>query len=109
MKRTKQREKYKDYFNDLLNWMTPDTRYSPKKLVMAVDVYSKESTKELETKSRRGGKEEGMRIHVTGFDQKMPVGKQKWGDFLSNGENKKRFDGFFRTILERASSYSEHW
>ena len=66
------------------NWMIPNKIFSPKKLVIAVDRYDKESTKELARKKRRDGKEEGKRIHVSGFDQKMPVGQQKWNDFLSN-------------------------
>ena len=74
--KVKPRDTYREYFNDLLGWMIPAKSYSAKKLVMAV-----------ERKERRGGKEEGKRIHVTGFDQKMPAGVQKWQEFLSNGEN----------------------
>ena len=67
--------------------MIPDASCTPKKLVIAVGDYLKESTKELERKSRRDGNEESKKIHVTGFNQKMPVRVHKWNDFLSNWEN----------------------
>lgn len=85
----------------LLKWMVPDISTTPCKLIIAVDNYLKESTKELERRDRRNGKEEGKRIHVTGFNQKMPVGVQKWKDFLSNGENKNDLiDTFGRYLKE---------
>ena len=81
--------------------MVPDISTTPCKLIIAVDNYLKESTKELERRDRRNGKEEGKRIHVTGFNQKMPVGVQKWKDFLSNGENKNDLiDTFGRYLKE---------
>ena len=70
-----------------------------KKLVIAVDVYHKESTKELKRKERRGAKEEGRRIHVTGFDQKMPIEVHKWKKFLSNGGNKNDLMASFEQYL----------
>ena len=100
IRQVKPRDVYREYFDDLLSWMIPDASCTPKKLVIAVDDYLKESTKELERKSRWDGKEEGKRIHVTGFNQKMPVGIQKWNNFLSNGENKNDLMDTFGRYLK---------
>lgn len=55
---------------------------------------------EHQRKGRRGGKEEIKQIHVTGFDQKMPTGKQKWANYLSNGENKNDLMASFERYLK---------
>ena len=65
-----------------------------------IDDYRKERTKEGERRSRRDGKDEGKRVHVTGVDQKMPKGKVKWSDFLSNGENKNDLMTLFGEYLK---------
>ena len=46
----------------------------------------------------RCGKEKGKRIHVTGFEQKMPKGKHKWIHFLSNGEKNDLMASFGRFL-----------
>ena len=88
---------YHDYFVDLLNWMIPDPKYLPRKLVICIDVYRNQSTKkDGERKERRAGMEEGKKIHVLGFEQLMPKGKAK---FLSNGQNKNDLMMCFEQFL----------
>lgn len=96
----KPRDTYKEYYDDLLEWILPDDNLNPSSVVIAVDDYRKESTKEGERRSRRDGKDEGIRVHVTGVDQKMPKGKVKWADFLSNGENKNDLMTLFGEYLK---------
>ena len=43
--------------SDLLNWILPAKVQCPEGVVIAVDGYRKESTKEGERKNRRGGKD----------------------------------------------------
>ena len=52
--------------------MLPDSKYFPKRLVICIDNYVPQSTKDGERKERRMGKVEGKRVHVSGFDQIMP-------------------------------------
>ena len=100
IRQIKPQETYKQYFQDLLEWILPDDNLNPSSVVIAVDDYRKHSTKEGERRSRRDGKDEGKRVHVTGVDQKMPKGKVKWADFLSNGENKNDLMGLFGEYLK---------
>lgn len=93
------KQTYRDYFIDLLNWMIPDPKYFPKRLIIGIDVYVSQSTKDGERKERRAGKEEGKRVHVSGFDQIMPKGKAKWSEFLSNGHNKNDLMMCFEQFL----------
>ena len=56
IRQIKPRETYKQFCGDLLDWSLPHEAHFPKTVVMAVDNYKKESTKDGERKSRRGGK-----------------------------------------------------
>lgn len=72
IRQIKPKDTYKEYYNDLLEYVLPGKLLRPSSLVIAVDEYRKYSTKEGERRNRRDGKEEGKRIHVNGFNQKMP-------------------------------------
>ena len=98
------RNTYKEYYNDLLDWMIPDPKNHPKSVVIGVDVNRDKSTKNGERKERRGGKEEGKRVYVSGFHQMMPKGKVKWSDFLSNGENKNDLMRCFELYIKTEES-----
>ena len=88
IRQVKPKATYREFYNDLLNWMIPDSIHRPRRLIICIDDYREKSTKDGERKDRRDGKEEGKRIYVSGAEQIMPKGKLKWADFLSNGKNK---------------------
>ena len=77
------KDRYRDYFEELLAWMIPEEEFLPSNLVIAVDDYRRESTKDDERRRRRAGKDEGRRVHVTGLEQKMPKNSLKWSEFLN--------------------------
>ena len=79
--------------------MIPDPKFIPPKLVIYIDVYRSQSTKDGERKERRGGKEEGNWVQVTGLGQIMLKGRSKWADFPSNSDNKNDLMRCFEQIL----------
>ena len=50
---------YREYSSALLDWILPSSQYSARSIVITVDDYRKESTKDGERRNRRAGKEEG--------------------------------------------------
>ena len=72
------RDTYRQYFVDLFKYIIPPNSAQAKELHIVMDTYKSNSTRYTK---------EGKRIHVSGFDQKMPRGN-KWVDILSNNSNK---------------------
>ena len=99
MRQDKPREIYREFYNDLLIWILQTATKCPNKIIIALDDYRKESIKHGERKRRRNGKDEGRRIQVSGVEQKMPVGKMKSAEFLSNGDSKNDLMQLFGTYL----------
>ena len=79
----KPKETYNHYFVDLFNYILPPQDAKATSLHFVMGVYKPNSTKEG-IRRKRG--EDGNRVHVSGFEQKMPRGN-KWIEFLSNGQN----------------------
>ena len=100
IRQVKVRDRYDQFFEDLLDWMLPEEIFQPSNLVIAIDEYISESTKDDERRRRREGKDEGKRVHVTGLDQKMPPNPTKWSEFLTNGENKNDLMSIFEEFLK---------
>ena len=100
IRQVKVQDRYKEYFENLLDWMLPEEEFQPLTLIIAVDDYRTESTKDDERRRRRDGKEEGRRVHVTGLDQKMPSNSIKWSEFLTNGDNKNDLMSMFEEYLK---------
>ena len=80
----KPKNTYQKFYESLLNFITPDTKYEPKGIVFCSDVYKVRSVKDG-CRTDRGLP--GPRICIDGFEQRMMKG-QNWQEFLHNKENK---------------------
>ena len=59
----KSRERYKEYFEDLINWMIPEKDSMQSNLIITTDDYRTENTRDDKRRRLRGGKDEGRRIY----------------------------------------------
>ena len=92
----KPKETYNHYFVDLFNYILPPQDAKATSLHFVMDVYKPNSAKEG-IRRKRG--EDGNRVHVSGFEQKMPRGNKRI-EFLSNGQNKTDLILLFAKFLK---------
>ena len=60
IRQLKPKATYREFYNDLLNWMIPDSIHRPRRLIICIDDYREKLTKDREQKNKRvgDGKEE---------------------------------------------------
>ena len=76
---------YNDYYEKIINFVTPHSSLQPKEIHMVCDTYVIEGIKES-IRRRKGTS--GPKVSIQGFGQHMIKGIQ-WQDFLSNNVSRE--------------------
>ena len=98
------RSTYREYFDDLIEKMTPPPETNPISVHMILDKYLGKESVKFCTRCYRG-ELSSTRIFVSGFGQLMPSSVSQWHSCLNNSDTKKRLMELFADYVLSGSAH----